>query len=100
MNIFELIDSPLFPVSEYWGAYLFILFLTGFLKTEEEDNPKQHAEHLASIALNVCGYVTSRSLVMNLNGQNNIAIEMLARRIDHSLVMANRIRKQSDMELI
>lgn len=50
MNIFELIASPPFPVSEYWGAYLFILFLTGFLKTKEEDNPKLHAEHLASIA--------------------------------------------------
>ncbi|TNZ92715.1 hypothetical protein CGK40_17855 [Vibrio parahaemolyticus] len=100
MNISELIASPLFPVSEYWGAYLFILFLTGFLKTDEESTPKLHAEHLASVALNICGYVTARSLSMNLNGQNNIAIEMLARRIDHSLVMANRIRKQSDMEFI
>lgn len=100
LNILELITSPPFPVSECWGVYLFVLFLVGFLKTKEENNPKLHAEYLASVALRVCGYVTARSLSMNLNGQNNVAIETLAKRIDRSLIMANRIKKQSDMSLV
>ncbi|HII4310745.1 TPA: hypothetical protein ACY4PQ_001774 [Vibrio parahaemolyticus] len=100
LNILELITSPPFPVSECWRAYLSMLFLVGFLKTKEENKSKLHAEYLASEALMVCCYVTARSLSMNLNGQNNVAIETLAKRIDRSLIMANRIKKQSDMSLV
>ena len=97
---FEFYESPILPVSEYWGAYILIYIAFDFFLSVLERRRKRKARYLASYAFNICQHVCAAVLSSHRNEQNQDLISDIAFRLSMSLSRADKEYNQSDMELI
>lgn len=100
MLIIDLIKDPLFPFSDNWGFYLIIYYLAILYSDSKEKAEKRKLDKLSRNAHTVADFCCHQVLVNNTTNENRPQIYILAERVHHSLLRAERARSQRHISLI